>query len=556
MGCVSKEACHKCGGMNSLQVYEEGGNYTGFCFRPQCMTYFPDPYGDKPEDWTPPKGTLGKSAEEREAECKEISEEWGVHDLPSRELKKEYLDYFGVKVGVSEEDGMTPTIVALPVKRDGSLVSYKMRLLEEKRMWSLGDSGSADLFGWDQAVATGAPRLIICEGEYDAIALTQVLKEGNRDPAYADFWPAVVSLANGSGSARKEVQSKLDLIKSTFKDVVLAFDMDEAGDEAALAVCKILPEAMRAKLPAKDANACLQEGRSKALRNSVLFKASVQKNSRLVYGSALKDVARKEAQWGRSFPWQALTKQTRGERNGETYYWGAGVKMGKSELLNALAAHNVINHGKKVFLAKPEEANGKTYKMMVGKAANRIFHDPTIEFDYEAFDKYEPLIGDNVVMLDLYQHLTWDHVKGDIIHAASEGYDVVYLDPITNFTNQLGTSEANEMLVAISAEAAAMAADHNLAMHFFCHLNAPPRGSQPHEMGGQILSNQFAGSRAMMRSCNYMLGLEGNKDPELSQAERNCRQIVLLEDREFGQVGKTNLFWDSKTGAFNEMGGE
>ena len=195
--------------------------------------------------------------------------------------------------------------------------------------------------------------------------------------------------------------------------------------------------------------------------------------------------------------------------------------------------------------------SAKTYKLLVGKAANRIFHDPTIEFDYEAFDKYEGLIGDNVAMLDLYQHLTWDHVKGDVIHAAGEGYRTVYLDPITNFTNQMSSGDANEALVSIAAEAAAVAKDHQLAIHFFCHLNAPPRGSEPHEMGGKILSNQFAGSRAMMRSCNYMFGLEGNKNPDLSVEERNCRDIVLLEDREYGQVGRVPLYWDNKTGAFN-----
>jgi len=67
------------------------------------------------------------------------------------------------------------------------------------------------------------------------------------------------------------------------------------------------------------------------------------------------------------------------------------------------------------------------------------------------------------------------------------------------------------------------------------------------------LSSQFAGSRAMARSCNLMLGLEGNRDPNLSPEERNVRTLVLLEDREFGQTGRYGLYWDSNTGLFNEM---
>ena len=550
MSCVEKIECPKCGSGN-LQVFEEEGKHTGFCFNPKCLSYIEDPYKGRPEGWVPPKPRLVKSPEERKAEIDDISDNWGVHDLDSRGLKKQYLDYFGVKVGVSEQDGRTPTAAAFPIRRKGELVSYKIRLLDKRRMWSLGNGGKADMFGWDQAVSSGAPRLIITEGEYDAIAAFQVLKELNKDPKYAAFNPAIVSLPDGAGCASKVVQSRLQEIKSTFRDVVLAFDMDEAGEEAASAVTKILPSAMRATLPSKDANQCLIDGRSKALKNALLFKAETRKNTRLIYGGSLRDAARKEAPWGRSFPFEPLTRLTRGERYGETFYWGSGVKMGKSELLNALAAHNILEHKERVFMAKPEEANAKTYKLLVGKAANRIFHDPTIEFDYEAFDKYEGLIGDNVAMLDLYQHLTWDHVKGDVIHAAGEGYRTVYLDPITNFTNQMSSGDANEALVSIAAEAAAVAKDHQLAIHFFCHLNAPPRGSEPHEMGGKILSNQFAGSRAMMRSCNYMFGLEGNKNPDLSIEERNCRDIVLLEDREYGQVGRVPLYWDNKTGAFN-----
>ena len=53
--------------------------------------------------------------------------------------------------------------------------------------------------------------------------------------------------------------------------------------------------------------------------------------------------AREPAKWGElSWPWQTLQELTRGIRYGETYFIGAGVKMGKSELLNAIAAHFIM----------------------------------------------------------------------------------------------------------------------------------------------------------------------------------------------------------------------
>ena len=52
-----------------------------------------------------------------------------------------------------------------------------------------------------------------------------------------------------------------------------------------------------------------------------------------------------------------------------------------------------------------------------------------------------------------------------------------------------------------------------------------------------------------------MLGLEGNRDPELSEEERNMRKLVLLEDREYGEVGELDMYWDKNTGLFNPMEG-
>ena len=128
----------------------------------------------------------------------------------------------------------------------------------------------------------------------------------------------------------------------------------------------------------------------------------------------------------------------------------------------------------------------------------------------------------------------------------------VIIDPITVFTNQMSSSEANEFLVGMAAEISSMTMDLNFTCDLFCHLKAPTQGD-PHERGGHVLSTQFAGSRAMMRSCKYMIGMEGNKDPEIEEEMRNMRKLVVLEDREFGNTGVVHLFWDKHTSLFNEV---
>lgn len=545
--CIEKLP-HSCGSRRGLQVFQkDDGTIDGYCF--SCDTFVAHPYGDGPVPNI--EARPKKTPEVIKAELDEIAT-YKTVDIASRKLRGDVLDYFGVKVGLDEERGEEPVQVYFPYTKDGRVVGYKTRSIANKEiMYCIGSMKDVDLFGWEQAVASGAKRLIIAEGEFDAIAMRRILELYTKE-GFREHMPAVVSLISGASSAAKDISRLSQRIRAHFKEVVLAFDMDDPGREAVEKTCRIFPGALGVTLPAKDANACLTEGKGKACFNAVTFKSEAAKNTRLVMGSSLREAARKEAEWGYSWPWQHINKVTRGIRLGETIYIGAGVKMGKSEIVNALATHCILEHKWKVFMAKPEEANRKTYQLLVGKAAGKIFHDPTIPFDYVAYDNAEPLIGDNVVLVNLYQHLGWETLKADIYEAASMGCKAVFIDPITNLTNNVGSAEANERLTAIAADLSAMALDLGIVIFIFCHLKAPEYGD-PHERGGKVLSTQFAGSRAMMRSCNMMIGIEGNKDPDIDEGQRHVRQLVLLEDREFGQTGRFPLYWNPHNALFAEM---
>lgn len=546
--CIEKLPHEKCGSRNGLQVFlKKDGKYDGFCFA--CGTVVPDPYGDKPMGYKPIK--VAKSQEEVEREVGEIST-YKTHPLPERQLRKESLEYFGVRIGVSEMDGITPTSHYYPYFVGERLVGWKVRLIEDKRMWAIGTMKGVDLFGWQQAIAAGGKKLFVTEGELDAAALYQIFKDHNKGTPYADLNPAIVSLSNGASGAAKQLGACIGEIRKIFKEIILVFDMDEAGKKAADEVVRIIPDAMVASLPAKDANDCLIQGRSKACYNACQFNAQKPKNTRLVLGDDLHEKAKQPPVYGLSWPWRHVTEATRGIRLGETIYIGAGQKQGKSEVVNTLAAHFIHEHKMKVFLVKPEEANNKTYKLVAGKLVGKFFHDPTKPFDGDAYERAGDILRGNLFMLNLYQHVDFDTLKGDIRQAALEGCKAIIIDPITNFTNGMDAASANTKLQEIAQELAAMALDLNVVIFIFCHLRNPDSGP-PHERGGEVLSSQFAGSRAMARSCNLMLGLEGNRDPNLKPEERNLRTLVLLEDREFGETGRFKLYWDNKTGLFNEI---
>lgn len=546
--CIEKLP-HSCGSSDALQVFQADrtGQYTGYCFA--CDTFVPNPYEGKENE--PRRVKPVKTEEQIKQELVDISQ-LKTFALEDRKLTKEALEYFGVKVGVSEKDGSTPVLHYYPYYIKGELVAYKARLVVNKQFWVVGNIKEAELFGWKEALQTGAKTLYITEGELDAVALFQALKNKNKGTEYEKFHPAVISLINGAGSAKRDIGKYIPIISRNFKEVVLVFDQDEQGRKAVEDVIQIIPHSKSVELPAKDANECLIKGYEIALCNAVMFKRAKPKNTRVLCGSDLIAEARQETHMGLSWPWEGLTKLTRGMRFGETLYLGAGVKMGKSTMVSTLIAHLITEHKLKVFVVQPEEIPSKTFKLVVGKVAKRVFTDPEIPFDYNAFDEIAPKVGENLRILDLYQSLDWNTLRVDITTAVEEGCKAVFIDPITNLTNGIDPSQANTVLQEFAQELAYLAKDLNILIFLFCHLKAPESGP-PHERGGKVFSSQFAGSRAMMRSCHTMLGLEGNKDPDLPEEERNTRRLVVLEDRTFGATGYINLFFDTNTGLYHEI---
>lgn len=549
-GILVGRMAHHCGSRQGLNLYEqENGNVDGFCF--SCKTYEPDPLDGNTMEKAGVVRTA-KTKEEIEEELNEI-DQYPVAALNDRKIGKAAMEYFKCRIALDQERQEKVEMHFYPYKAIKGGRGYKVRLVEGKRIWSVGNMKDVYPFGWEQAIATGAKKLYITEGEIDAMSLFSVIMQRQHGTAYANDLPAVVSIPHGAAGADKDLAKIQGEIRKYFKEVVLVYDMDEAGRKATEETLKIFPDAKVANLPQKDVNECVLEGNIKALFNAVVFNSEKPKNTRLIDADDLFEEAKEQAAFGLSWPWVKTTEQTRGIRFGETIYIGAAAKMGKSEVVNAIGAHLIVEHGLKIFMAKPEENNKKTVKLLAGKIAGKIFHDPKIEFDEDAYNKACDKMRGKLKLVNLYQHLGWDTLKQDIRAAAADGCKAVFIDPITNLTNGMNAADANVKLQEIAQELAAMALDLDVVIFIFCHLRNP-EGGLPHDRGGKVLTNQFAGSRAMERSCNYMFGLEGDKDPDKSEEDRNLRSLVLLADREYGEVGPTHLYWNKVNGQFVEMG--
>lgn len=318
---------HSCGSRQGLNLYEQqDGRIDGFCF--SCRTYEADPLGGN----TMEKAGVERSSRSPEEVKKELDEisHYPVMGLDDRKIGKATVDYFNVRVSLDQERQEKVEVHYYPYESydTGETSGYKFRIVEGKIIRSIGNCKRVLPFGWHQAVRSGSPKLFITEGEIDAMSLFSVIMQRNKGGQYEGNIPAVVSVPHGAAAAGRDIALVLPDIRKHFKEVVLVFDSDAAGKAAVDEVLKIMPEAKVATVPGKDVNECVMEGHLKALFKSVMFDATIPKNTRLVYAEDLFESAKKPAEYGLSWPWRETTRKTRGIRFGETIYIGAAQKMG------------------------------------------------------------------------------------------------------------------------------------------------------------------------------------------------------------------------------------
>jgi hypothetical protein len=537
----------------SIQVFlNNDDTYSGFCY--SCNQgkgrFIADPYGEgkKPD----PKNFPTKTPEE-------IAEEIAVirncpHVANYRSINATDWKYHGVRLIYSEYDGKTPTGIAHPYTRDGVCVGYKIKLFAlnlkgKKIQWSVGETRDADPYGWHKAKSLGARVLYITEGEEDAISLRQMLMSGNRGD-YIGTEYAVISLPNGAQSVSKLGRISEDIDK-LFEKIVLVYDGDEEGEKAALETRKMFPEAHSAKLPLKDANACLEDGKIKAATAAVLFRAKKQAPTEVKkFSSIIKDALAPIAM-GVSFPWPTVTKKLYGQRKPNVIGLGAGTGLGKTTMLHELGAWNARKHGWRSLMILMEETNEESLRYICGKIDNIPYNTPELKYDQQQLrrtaNNLEPYIDvwnpDNNG--DPYE--TWEAMKR-AIRRDGDLYDEVVLDNLTVLSEGIPSSEKNEFIGKVAKESADLSLKFNLQIVLVSHLNAPAKGQRPHENGGVVHESQFTGSRGLMRYCTLMMGFERNKyakDPQ-------CSFITCFKVRKAGKTFRVKTYYNEDTGRLEE----
>ena len=515
---VGREPCEKCGSSDNLVRYDDGGAH---CFTPSCGYHeHADGKERKPvtkhvKEWTPIEGEPVA--------------------LAGRCLTLDTCTKWGYTSGTHNGNQVQ---IANYRDAEGTLVGQKLRFKGKK--FSVNGTISETLYGrhlWPD----GGRMIVITEGEIDALSMSQV--QGNK-------WP-VVSLPNGSASARKAISANIEWL-SKFDSVVLMFDMDEAGRAAVEEARDVLPpgRVKVASLPLKDPNEMLKAGRVEELIQA-MWQAKTYRPDGIVSVADVMERALAPVEVGLPWAFPTLTAATYGRRYGEVYTIGAGTGIGKTDFLVQQVAYDIQNGIKPGVLFLEQDA-GETVLRVAGKIDQSAYHVPDAVWTHKQRKAAVEGLDGKMLLYDSWGGTEWDVIKSKIRYmAVAEDVRVIYLDHLTALAD---TSNERESLEGIMKELAGMAHELKLVVVLVSHLSTPE--GKPHEEGGRVMIRHFKGSRAIGFWSHFMFGLERNSQAA-DEDERGLTTFRVLKDRKTGRSTGTTMFlrYDPDTTLMSECEG-
>ncbi|OZB49764.1 MAG: topoisomerase [Polynucleobacter sp. 39-45-136] len=507
--------CEKCGSSDANSIYTDGHQ---FCFA--CNTHVK---GD---------GTVTE-VETKKANLGLITGDY--QDLIKRKIRESTCRKYGYQVG--DYHGQ-PVQIAPYFDTSGQMVAQKIRF-PNKDFKILGDISKAQLFGanlWNQG-----KKIVITEGEIDALTVSQV--QGNK-------WP-VCSIPNGAQGATKAIKRNLEAL-SKFEEIVLMFDMDEAGQRAARE-CAELFEAGKAKvasLPYKDANECLQQGKEDAIIQAI-WNAKTFRPDGVISGSDLWDqITCEETVEAISYPWAELNSLTHGARKGELVTLTAGSGIGKSAVVREIT-HHLLQKNETVGLLMLEENPKRTALGLMGIELNTPLHISKEGIsDEEMHRAFSNTVGSG--RLYLYNHFGSSDIDNLISRvrylAKGCGCNWIILDHLSIVVSGLGDGDERRLIDNAMTMLRTLVEETGVGMFLVSHLKRPE--GKGHEQGAMTSLSQLRGSHSIAQLSDMVIGLERDQQGK----HPNITTLRVLKNRFSGETGIAGyLSYDRETGRLFEI---
>lgn len=415
--------------------------------------------------------------------------------------------------------------------QNGNIVSQKVRD-KDKNFKTTGSHKSDALFG--KHLWNGGKKIVVTEGEIDMLTVMEL-----QDCKYP-----VVSLGHGASAAKKTCAANYEYFDQ-FEQIILMFDMDEAGRKAVEEAAQVLPagKVRVAVLPCKDANECHLNGHDREIMEQV-WNAGPWIPDGVVSALSLRERIREhlssEESVGLLFSGcTGINDKTLGARGGEVIMVTSGSGMGKSTFVRQQALQWGTAMGKKVGLAMLEESVEETAEDLIG-LHNRVRLRQSDSLKREIiengkFDKwFDELFGNDTFHLyDSFAEAETDRLLAKLAYMRSGlGCDVIILDHISIVVSASGESDERKMIDNLMTKLKGFAKSTGVVLVVICHLKNPDKG-KAHEEGRPVSITDLRGSGALRQLSDTIIALERNQQGDMP----NLVLVRILKCRFTGDTG-------------------
>ena len=472
--------------------------------------------------------------------------------LTDRKISQATAQKFGVKA-VQDLKGQVIKHF-YPYYNGHELSATKCRNSVTKDFFVQGSYNDTGLFG--QQLFKGGKYVTITEGECDAMAAYELL--GSK-------W-AVVSIKRGAQGAVKDIKESLEFFDD-FENVIVAFDNDKAGKDAAVKVARLFKpgKARILTLPNgfKDPNDMLKSNRHKDFVEA-WWSAKVYTPSGVINVTEQRDkFHNREKKQSIPYPYEGLNKKLYGLRQGELVTLTGGTGLGKSSVTRELEHWLVKQTQDNVGIIALEEDWRRTIDGILSIEANaRLYIDQEREkFSKEELDKMFDILydGENKNRVWVHSHFGTNDID-DIftkLRFMIIGCDCkwVVVDHLHMLVSAVHEGDERRAIDTIMTRLRSLVEETGAGIILVSHLRRVD-GNKGHENGIEVSLSHLRGSNSIGQLSDCVIALERNQQSEDPDEARTTR-LRVLKSRYTGDVGMAaRVIYDSETGRLSELTNE
>jgi twinkle protein len=515
---IGKTKCPACPSSDGFAVYDDGH---GYCF--VCNHYERDVEG-KEEDM--PLDTTIKSNW-----CPEVfkTNTGDARGCQERRITKTIAEHYGVRVDYDSNRNITA--YHYPYYKDNELVAYKTRKLP-KQFSTVGDFKDVWPFGC-QSFGMGGKRLVITEGEFDAMSVAQASLDH-----YNKIYP-VISVA--SASNLKSLLHAREWIRS-FDEVVLFFDNDVAGKKAVkeaaniIGIDKVKVVSTIAKDPCELYLAASAAGVMRVIWDAQPFSpAGIVVGHEPVWEQYL---ARRSIE-SVAYPvcLTGINDKTKGMRFGEITLFTSGTGSGKSTVIKEIVLDLLDKTEDKVGMISLEESVGDTAEKFIQMKLQRNLQEYEVSLEEQEEASRAVFGNERLVLLDHQGSVGDESLIDKIEYMALMGCKYLILDHITIAVSEGAEGyTGNEAIDKVMSDLLKLTKKHNIWLGVISHLRKVQGGGSTFEQGKLPSMDDIKGSGSIKQISFDIIGFARDMANE-NEDVRNTINFIVLKSRFTGKTG-------------------